>query len=387
MITGFLEAVSGYQVRGWAIRSDAPHERLTVVASLGDRILASGSASLFRPDLRAVRGGDGNHAFTLNFDRALAEEELGQLSVCAVSACGQMKLLPRLHLDTIEKPSRAPMVNFSGPRSDLSQYPVFVLGSARSGTSAMAQALLKLPRYCGPEEGHLLDLIEPLISVVRSFYIARSVERSEGKNTLIGQVPPNFFEDGLSSLFVQLARNAFSKDYWVDKTPTYEIIDSASLLRRIWPNARFLFLRRRPIENILSRRRKFPSLSLSQHCRDYARVMQSWANVRNMMTGAAIEIDHLFLARNPQIVAAKLARMLSLGESEALQLEQSLAFDRPERTSDSFGAITALDKVGWERDDLDTFLSTCGPIMAMYGYDTGESYFLPNCEDSGLVEI
>ena len=42
--------------------------------------------------------------------------------------------------------------------SEMESYPVFVVGAARSGTSAMAQALVKATRYQGFAEGHVLDI-------------------------------------------------------------------------------------------------------------------------------------------------------------------------------------------------------------------------------------
>lgn len=42
--------------------------------------------------------------------------------------------------------------------------------------------------------------------------------------------------------FVQLTREAFPSGYWIDKTPTAEMIRAAPLMREIWPNARFIFM-------------------------------------------------------------------------------------------------------------------------------------------------
>jgi len=53
----------------------------------------------------------------------------------------------------------------------------------------------------------------------------------------------------------KLANQPFSSAHWVDKTPNLDIVRSADILYRIWPEAKFIYMKRRGIENVMSRLR------------------------------------------------------------------------------------------------------------------------------------
>ena len=141
------------------------------------------------------------------------------------------------------------------PITDEGQFPVFVLGPARSGTSAMALGLLDSGRYSGYGEGHLLPLAHDLLATADTYY-RRYAEA--GADTLLGRVPIAAFQSLIRRSFVQLARDVFPTRFWLDKTPTVAMVHAAPLMKELWPNARFIFMKRRVIENVLSRLRKFP---------------------------------------------------------------------------------------------------------------------------------
>src|SRR6202022_2510678 len=102
----------------------------------------------------------GGHSFFFNFERLPNENERSSVIARVVKADSSYEQLPaHLPVDLTIATQAKQLLEFDGLVSDSEQRPVFGLGAARSGTSAMAQALLKLGRYKGHQEGHLLDLL------------------------------------------------------------------------------------------------------------------------------------------------------------------------------------------------------------------------------------
>src|SRR5581483_8649104 len=142
----------------------------------------------------------------------------------------------------------------SMPTSDSNQFPVFVLGPARSGTSAITLALLQSGSYIGSGEGHLLPLSHQILSIIEQQYRLAGMQGS----TALTRVSSDAFQKLIRRAFVKLAADLFPAPRWLDKTPTVEAVRASLLMRELWPNARFIFMKRRVIENVLSRQRKFP---------------------------------------------------------------------------------------------------------------------------------
>jgi hypothetical protein len=70
-LVGFLEAVTGTTLLGWAWAPRAPAARLTVQAWLGEQAVAEASADRPREDLARNGVGDGSYAFALDLPEAL----------------------------------------------------------------------------------------------------------------------------------------------------------------------------------------------------------------------------------------------------------------------------------------------------------------------------
>jgi len=406
MIKGFVGAIRSFQVRGWTYDPERPGERLTVELCVGDKLIASAKADLLRPDLRDLGHGDGRSGFVINAEGRLPLDEPDSIQVRAVNGEGQSLVLPRIAGVQIgeSKPSvsenvipsqplmngskaKAQLAQFPGQFVDRAQHPVFILGAARSGTSAMLQALSKSTRYAGFGEGHLLDVLRPLLLGVSAHYRGRSGEWKQGRSTLIADVSEDFFLQGLGHIFVELARQTFPDGWWLDKTPRPEMIACAPLFRKIWPESRFIFMKRRAIENVASRTRKFTGTLFEEQCRDWARSMQCWAAVRGELAGVAIEIDQLFLAQNSDRVATELAPFLLLSNDEQSRLAEALASDQPERTSERFASTMAIEEMDWDSQQRNTFMALCGPVMQDFGYDPGRHYYSAGQEASAFVRV
>jgi hypothetical protein len=147
------------------------------------------------------------------------------------------------------------------------------------------------------------------------------------------------------------------------------MIKTAPLLRRIWPQSRFIFMRRAPVDNIESRRRKFPTIAFKDHCRLWADSMLSWYAIRGDLADVSLEVDQLRLGRAPAEVAAEVASLLGLNERETARLLASFEKDRPQRTGTDITAVTNIAALDWSEQEREIFRQTCGEAMALFGYE------------------
>jgi hypothetical protein len=388
-LRGFVGPLRPYQVSGWAFKPSAADEHLWIEVLLDGLSIGRAEASVYYRHLEQAGIGEGDHGFVANVDRQLPLDAPDRVQVRATSADGATLSLPFGKPPPATAPSppqkmpvkQAPGFRF--PNSDPAQRPVFIFGAARSGTSAMAQALNGYTRYVGPNEGHLLDLLPLLLTTVDGHY-----ERRKGEVltplTLIAQAPQSYMRDAVRHGFVELTRTLFPGGYWLDKTPRPEMTASAPDLLRVWPEARFIYMKRRAIENLDSRQRKFPAATFRQHCEDWVRNMTAWEAVRGDLAGCAVEIDQMTLAREPHVAIEALATLLTLNQKELHLLTQALTLDRPERTSERFGISMSLAQVQWDEAAREAFSAICQPTMQRFGYSEDAMYFLPGRETEAL---
>jgi hypothetical protein len=374
---GVFELAHDQQLRGWVFCPAAPASRHELLARCGDEALGGATAELFRQDLADSEIGDGCHGFVINLTRPLSADEIAEVKVFVVSEGRELFQVPRPKArppkqPAQEKPSRS--LKLPLPPVDMSQHPVFVLGAARSGTSGVAQALLRSGWYEGEKEGFAIQALWTLIDATHAYYDTR--KRDVASATMIHDVPKTHIIGGLRGLFAHLGRELYPSGRWIDKTPTSDMIRLAPILKEIFPNGKFIFMRRRAIENILSRQRKFPEVSLATHCADWAQVMSAWLEVRDRLGAAAIEMDQLAAAAQPDKTSATLIDFLGLPKINGRRFAEALKFDRPETTSDAFASVHDLLSLDWTMADKGTLLSVCGDLMREYGYSLDRTYFL-----------
>jgi Sulfotransferase family len=385
MIDGFLGNVHRDQAVGWTYDRESPDRHLLVDIYCGDRWLGSTKANIFRADLAAGRIGQGDHGFCLRFEAVLEQSQLAHVVARARTGSDSNtgEPLPRF--------VSAPPATIGSPIDaycDTAQFPVFVLGAPRSGTSAVAQALMASTPYKGHQEGQVIDLLTPLMHAVRRFYEAKAedVTRPE-RITMIKQIPEGYFTNGICALFADAVRPLFPKGHWCDKTPTPEMIWAAPLLLRTWPNAQFIFVRRRAIENVMSRMRKFSGYSFETQCLYWTACMEAWRSVRGSLTGRALELDQHFVARHPEDAARAIGTLLALSAGEAHELARVLARHRPEQTGAHVQDLCDASAMDWSPDQWATFDRICGPTLAAYGYSRDTSYYASGAEGNSCLVL
>ena len=167
----------------------------------------------------------------------------------------------------------------------------------------MATALACGTRYVGFREGQLFDLLAQLERCAETFY-ADKRSSLENSNLMLSHVPLDYLSAVIGSAFRDLADRLFSSRYWVDKTPNVDMIRLAPTLLRLWPKAKFIYMKRRGIENLMSRLRKFPdTITFHTHCADWAESMEVWEKVRTQLGRSSIEVDQRHMLSESDAVA------------------------------------------------------------------------------------
>ena len=135
--------------------------------------------------------------------------------------------------------------------------PVFIVGSPRSGTSILIASLLRAG-YGGFLEGNFLSLIQTIERDVERHF---SVFYTPNEKVLTSRLDRAALKEQMSRVIVDTAVAQQPTGPWVDKTGGPEMIQSIPVLRRLLPGSRFIFAKRRAIENVVSRVVKFPNLN------------------------------------------------------------------------------------------------------------------------------
>jgi Sulfotransferase family len=388
-----FELVNVQEISGWAFSPDCPEVHLGIELKNGSEMIGYCEAGNYREDLAIAGIGRGDHGFSINFDPVLGIEQMKEMTCRVVTPNAEELALIKVPYEFDEeelaemsaKPKYLPkpkrLSQFSLPPSDGTQRPVFVLGAARSGTSAMAQALLKSGEFEGFNEGHCLWMLSKFLETIHGFYEFNGVDSQPDRFTMLAHVPYTYMTSAVRAIFVSATAEMFAGKRWIDKTPKPEMIEAAVLMKELWPNARFLFMKRRAIENVVSRLKKFPTLSFEQLCSDWAKSMEAWLVVRDLLGSSCIELDQRTLAQSPKEVSMALSRFLGMSEEGCSRFTRALCEDFPERTSDLDAPCMSIQSVDWPQGTIKTFRKICGPMMGAFGYGYGAEYF------SGVASI
>jgi hypothetical protein len=377
-VQGFLEFVSPTEARGWVWNSRNADKHLRVRLFLDGALLTTADAAQFRLDLKDSGIGQGDHAFAAYFTSPLAPRDCARVEAVVHDDDGARFTLPMLkQSDVVERVPRINSVEDYAP--DVEQYPIFILGSARSGTTIVTHALLGSGRYEGSREGHVLDLLPSLLTAIDGFFQLKRPAAAQD-DMLLSHVSQRYFDEGIANLFQQVIRQTFQSKHWIDKTPTSDMIYGAPYLLRLWPNARFIFMKRRAYENIASRLRKFPDISFEHTCEAWAHAMQAWSIVRDQLRGCAIEIDQHMIATAPDRVAAELAMFLAFGDADRVRIGQIFRNEHPERTNPGSSHVIdpAVDRFGSE--DAEVFEKYCGKWLDSFHYSRDADYYTDAAE-------
>lgn len=269
-------------------------------------------------------------------------------------------------------------------------FPVFVLGSPRSGTSTIAHVIKEHFGYQGHAEGHVFNLMHKLVSATREHYVHAGIAHGDpsaiaapAANSWLGSTTAaTVSQSRLTQQIIEMFKSSVAWVYgesWFDKTPGPDAIHAVELLVEMYPRAKFIFLIREPISNIESRMRKFPNESFRDHCLAWVESANAWLRVRSLIPeGSAVELRTHDLTREPVKVYGQLLDLLKdhpLGKLAASKppLKEFLLLERTNGGDPS--AKRSLANVTWSEADKTTFISICGAVMDVFGFsatDGGE---------------
>lgn len=252
--------------------------------------------------------------------------------------------------------------------------PVFIVGSPRSGTSILAKALTGVG-YHGYNEGNFLPLMRIIDRAVDNHF---AVFGKPNPKVLTAQIDAKLLKSRIEAIFKELTENANIGPLWFDKSGHAEMIRAIPTLRCLWPDSVYFFSKRRAIENVVSRMKKFPAHEFERHCAGWAKTMAAWREVRQQLpTGVYLEVDQQDLIRNTDTTSAKIAELLKLDHGQLATLIKIFKSRRPQETTKGSAMQTySLDSIGWSETELAIFKKHCAPEMEAFGYGSGSEYYL-----------
>lgn len=252
------------------------------------------------------------------------------------------------------------------------RHPVFIVGSPRSGTSALVDAM-RGAGYKGFSEGNFLSLLHSVNEMIDRHYRWFPVDH---KAVLLSNTDKNEVKSKLFESFRTIVNTLNPQEPWFDKTGNPEMIMAIPILRKLWPGAVFVFAKRRGIENLLSRMVKFPEHPFEYHCADWAGNMSSWRIVRQKIApDCYLEVEQRRMVQHPEETARELCTFLGVSETVWPTVAKVMATNRPQETMKGTASRTSsLAASGWTKVQVETFLKHCGPEMEAYGYTLDEQY-------------
>ena len=254
--------------------------------------------------------------------------------------------------------------------------PIFIIGSARSGTSIITEAIKSGADIPGCNEGHFLPLISFLMQEIESYYSKRESLMNK-RGFMISHTNCNEVEKGILDVFRNTCNSFYKNEVWIDKTPDMGMIKATPYLLRIWSKSRFVFAKRRGIECINSRLKKFPHVPFKTHCTIWKTCIENWLLVRNNLAGHYIEIDQREISLNSELIAQKIGKFLNLNREQTERINNTFSNKRPEFTGGQEN-IKAMDieECGWTEQQITIFRDICGSINLKMGYSETSSYYL-----------
>jgi hypothetical protein len=260
------------------------------------------------------------------------------------------------------------------------------VGSPRSGTSALVSVLSGVG-YHGYLEGNFLTVLHHIESAVDKFF---DWNPETDPNVLLANVNKHDLKRRLFETVRTVENDLNPEDPWFDKTGTPEMTAAIPIVRELWPNSVFVFAKRRGIENIISRLKKFPNESFEYHCANWARHMAVWRHIRKQLpTECFIEIEQRDMIQEPERTARDLCAFLQVPASTVTPARPSfggattildaalyvLTTQRPQETAEGTASRTvSLADTEWTAEQKATFLDHCETEMNEFGYTMDQRY-------------
>ena len=354
MIEGFVDLVRPFLVRGWAADREHPNERVNIELKIHGRLVGTAVADEFRQDLHDQGIGDGHHAFVVRVSSEIPEDAVNSISVTGASTWHDRTQLPI-----------ALGADVQLGRPDLK---VFIVGVARSGTSALWDATRQVFRLQGHGESHVVPALQKAIHPLRKYFekLDDNQDPLDSQDILARQFDfRNRIEETLFGYVREFYVDAYEGASWIDKTPSDDAVQAAPLIEALFPDARLIVTKRTGIEVVRSQLKKFGS-DFEDVCEMWTQGMKELIKVRSECRNV-IEVDQFDLASNPRAVAKVVAT--HLGKPEYAEALGEILADRKENNFSAHpGQRATLDDVDWTEEQKEMFFNICGYMMVKFGY-------------------
>lgn len=242
--------------------------------------------------------------------------------------------------------------------------PIFVVGSPRAGTTAVGNALREAVGAKNYGEHHFLLLAKQLEDTVIEYFKAYHTRNDKG--TFINDMSPALVQLKMSQQIKELYASWQPGDSFVDKTPGRNMLKSLPSIHRIWPEAKYVFCKRRAYENVKSRLVKFPHLTAEQHAKQWVEVMQSWREIRQILPEESyIEVDqHDLRGEESSALVDEMSNFLSV---EAGKIFEYINKKNPQ--------VSSYSTIGLDEEFCSLIFNECGFEMDYWGYATKKNSY------------
>jgi hypothetical protein len=267
---------------------------------------------------------------------------------------------------------------------------VFVVGSPRSGTSALGKACRKSLRSSSHGESHVVEGVNRMLTAADAFFQQSKTASIAGN--LVNAIPSTVIIAQQLTALRQIYRLYYGNEVLLDKTPGIPMLDSLPLALMAWPHAKVIFCKRRAMENVQSRMIKFPKIAFEQHIKQWRQSFVAWRNSKQKINKLLkhnqwfIEVDQFDMATAAVRAVESVSEFLALKPKEKnVFLKQLASDDRPEQTSAIQSKTKSLDEFGWSDAHIALFKEVCEKEMALQHYSYDHSYYLT--DTNGDVEL
>jgi hypothetical protein len=238
---------------------------------------------------------------------------------------------------------------------------VFILGSARSGTSITYYAMHEILGLPGTGESHVIPIFQ---RIIHSFYTHQ--QSFQDPEVLAQRLITADFRRYILDYIRTFYQSAYPTSCWVDKTPGDEAIFGAPLIRQAFPLAKLICTKRSGVEVVESFRAKF-SAPFEAACRAWAGSMDALLATRATCPDL-LELDQYDMTNSPDAIARDLTNYLGIPEKK----EALAGFFREKRTdqlsSHDWRWRRTMADTGWSEEERKFFVTTCGELMRKFDY-------------------
>jgi hypothetical protein len=247
--------------------------------------------------------------------------------------------------------------------------PIFILGTTRSGTSALHVALMTSLKIRGFGEGHFFETISSLQNLIDIRFNSQAVDVP---GNFLHNLDRNYIDEEIYLFYKSIYYKYFGGTF-IDKTPSFGAITTSPLIHKVFPNAKIIYMQRRGIENIASKIRKFPNMSFEDCCNEWKECILAWRKAKTLV-GNYIELEQFRVYNCEQIELLKIAEYLELTDSQRTEFFAKLERKDIQKTGN--GKPQNIDNCGFTDEQVRIFRNICGNVMDEEGYSFNENYYV-----------